>query len=473
MPAIGRRAAQYLRMSTERQDYSITYQEAAIAAYAEANGYELVARFVDEGISGIGIENRLGLQSLLSMVLSARADFDVVLVYDVSRWGRFQNPDQAAHYEFICSEAGVHIEYCAESFSNDASPVSGLLKHIKRAMAAEYSRELSAKVRRAQTGLKRAGYWMGSTPGFGFRREAVSVDGSSLGLLSDGQYNSYPMTHTRLALGPPDELETVRRAFALYRQHSATFASVASALNAEGRPGLANLPWNDKRVRKLLLDRRYVGDLVINQRRTELGVTTPQPLDEWQVVPGAVPAIIDSATFDAVQHRWRQRQRRITDQMALADLKRVYRQQGRISHKVLLKYGRWTPRVYTSRLGDMDELYVLCGGERPRSHRLKNLEAARLARLERGIVSTEEQLLSRLRALLESEGFLTARLIESAKEMASVRTYQIRFGALAKAYERIGYRPRSKRQASAIRRSLAGSSGSGHRSCLAEKRASP
>jgi DNA invertase Pin-like site-specific DNA recombinase len=455
MQSVKRRAAQYLRMSTERQDYSLTFQEAAIAAYAEANGYEVVTRFVDEGISGIGIENRHGLQNLLSTVVSAGADFDVILVYDVSRWGRFQNPDQAAHYEFICNEAGVRIEYCAESFANDASPTSALLKHIKRAMAAEYSRELSTKVRRAQTGLKRAGFWMGSTPGFGFRREAVATDGSSLGLLADGQYNPYPGAHTRLALGPPEELETVRRAFALYLEPGGTFVSVANDLNCSGRAGLFGLPWDARRTRKLLLDRRYAGDLIINQRRTELGVTTAQPADEWQVVAGAVPAIVDKKTFEAVQRRQRERQRRVTQRMAMADLRRVFAQTGRISHKVLLKHGRWTPRVYTSRLGDMDMLYELCGAERPKSHRLKNLEAARRARLERGSASTEERLLSLLRALLEREGYLTARLIEASKELPCVRTYQLRFGALAVAYEKIGYRPKSSRQASAIRLSLA------------------
>lgn len=122
------RAVQYLRMSTERQDYSLTWQAAAIEAYATRAGYEIVGTFRDEGVSGLGIKRCQGLKDLLSAVLTGPPDFSIILVYDVSRWGRFQNPDQAAHYEFMCREAGVTIEYCAEGFSNDTSPISALLK---------------------------------------------------------------------------------------------------------------------------------------------------------------------------------------------------------------------------------------------------------------------------------------------------------------------------------------------------------
>jgi DNA invertase Pin-like site-specific DNA recombinase len=64
------------------------------------------------------------LKNLISDVLLDRADFDCILVYDVSRWGRFQDADESAHYEFICKQAGVRGEYCAEEFQNDGSLMS-------------------------------------------------------------------------------------------------------------------------------------------------------------------------------------------------------------------------------------------------------------------------------------------------------------------------------------------------------------
>lgn len=45
-----------------------------------------------------------------------------------------------------CRRAGIQVAYCAEQFENDGSPVSTIVKGVKRAMAGEYSRELSAKV---------------------------------------------------------------------------------------------------------------------------------------------------------------------------------------------------------------------------------------------------------------------------------------------------------------------------------------
>ena len=140
------RAAQYLRMSTEHQQYSIANQSAAIALYAAAHDIGIVRAFVDEGKSGTTIKGRKGLQELLRVVESGTADFDQVLVYDVSRWGRFPDTDEAAHYEYLCKRAGITVRYCAEQFENDNSATSNLLKALKRTMAAEYSRELSVKV---------------------------------------------------------------------------------------------------------------------------------------------------------------------------------------------------------------------------------------------------------------------------------------------------------------------------------------
>src|SRR5579872_6781331 len=85
------RAAQYLRMSTEHQQYSIANQSAAIALYAAAHNIGIIRSFADEGRSGTTIKGRRGLQELLRVVESGGADFELVLVYDVSRWGRFSD----------------------------------------------------------------------------------------------------------------------------------------------------------------------------------------------------------------------------------------------------------------------------------------------------------------------------------------------------------------------------------------------
>jgi DNA invertase Pin-like site-specific DNA recombinase len=145
------RAAQYVRMSTDHQKYSTENQADFIAFYAEQRGYDIVRTYTDEGKSGLRIERRDAVQRLLFDVESGSADFSVLLIYDVSRLGRFQDIDEAAEFELRCKRAGVIIHYCAEQFENDGSMVADLFKVFKRSMAGEYSRELSVKVHAGQT----------------------------------------------------------------------------------------------------------------------------------------------------------------------------------------------------------------------------------------------------------------------------------------------------------------------------------
>ena len=140
-----------------------------IAAYAQLHGMSIVRTYRDEGMSGLMIKNRMGLTELIEDVRCGRNDFGHVLVFDVSRWGRFQDVDESAHYEFICRQAGIKVAF-AEQFDNDGSLLSSIVKNIKRVMAAEYSRELSAKVLAGATRLATLGFKMGGTPGHGLQR---------------------------------------------------------------------------------------------------------------------------------------------------------------------------------------------------------------------------------------------------------------------------------------------------------------
>ena len=63
------------------------------------------------------------------------------------------------------------------------------MKGLKRAMAAEYSRELSAKSFAGQQRLAEMGYWMGGTPGYGLRRMRVNERGERKGTYERGRNN--------------------------------------------------------------------------------------------------------------------------------------------------------------------------------------------------------------------------------------------------------------------------------------------
>src|SRR5512134_1060525 len=207
------RAAQYVRMSTDHQQYSTENQAETIREYAQRHGLLIVRSYADEGKSGLRLEGRDQLQQLIGDVESGSADFQVVLVYDVSRWGRFQDADESAYYEYVCKRAGIAVHYCAEQFANDGSPVATIVKGVKRAMAGEYSRELSAKVFAGQCRLIELGYRQGGIAGYGLRRMRVDAHGQTLGLVCPGERKSLQTDRVILVPGPADENDRIYRLF--------------------------------------------------------------------------------------------------------------------------------------------------------------------------------------------------------------------------------------------------------------------
>ena len=187
------RAAQYVRMSTEHQQYSPENQLDVIRQYAASHNMEIVQVYSDHGRSGLNIAGREGLNQLMSDVEAKQAHFSALLVYDVSRWGRFQDVDESAYYEYVLKRAGIRVHYCAEQFENDGSMSSSVLKTLKRSMAAEYSRELSVKVFSGQCRLIELGFRQGGPAGYGLRRQLIDRDRNPKGLLG-----------TRRPKEPPD-----------------------------------------------------------------------------------------------------------------------------------------------------------------------------------------------------------------------------------------------------------------------------
>ena len=188
--AIRIRAVQYVRMSKEHQQYSIANQVDTIRLYAERHGIEIVRTYADEGRSGVTFKGRDGIKRLIADVQSGMPGFSTILVYDVSRWGRFQDADEGAYYEFLCKRSGITVQYCAEQFENDGGTVSTIIKGLKRGMAGEYSRELSAKVFTGQRRLITRGFRQGGPPGYGLRRLLIDEAGNPKDQLVRGQYKS-------------------------------------------------------------------------------------------------------------------------------------------------------------------------------------------------------------------------------------------------------------------------------------------
>ncbi|MEO6802267.1 MAG: recombinase family protein [Granulicella sp.] len=84
-PLTRSRAAHYVRMSTEHQQYSPENQADILRQYAADHYMEIVQVYSDHGRSGLNIAGRSGLNQLMADVENKQSDFTSLLVYDVSR----------------------------------------------------------------------------------------------------------------------------------------------------------------------------------------------------------------------------------------------------------------------------------------------------------------------------------------------------------------------------------------------------
>ena len=264
------RAAEYVRMSTEHQRYSTENQGDAIRAYAERHQMEIVRTYSDAGKSGLKIEGRDALRQLIDHVEGGETGFDAILVYDISRWGRFQDADESAYYEYICRRNGISVHYCAEQFDNDGSPVSTIVKGVKRAMAGEYSRELSAKVFAGQCRLIELGYRQGGMAGYGLRRMRVDQHGLHQGILQFGEHKSLQTDRVILVPGPQEEVETVRWMYHQFVDRGKMESEIAALLNERGIVTDLGRPWSRGSVHQVLTNEKYIGNNIYNRRSFKL-----------------------------------------------------------------------------------------------------------------------------------------------------------------------------------------------------------
>ncbi len=318
-------AVQYVRMSTEHQKYSTENQSDIIAEYAGRHGMQVIRTYTDAGKSGLRIDGRNALKSLIAIVEDGQADFEVILVYDISRWGRFQDADESAYYEYICKRAGTRVIYCAEQFDNDGSPISTIVKGVKRAMAGEYSRELSVKVFTGQCKLIENGFRQGGTAGFGLRRMLIDQHGNKKGLLRYGEYKSLQTDRVVLVPGPAHEVETVTMVYKKFVYGGLSEFEIAKQLNDRGILTDLKRPWTRGSIQQVLTNEKYIGNNVYNRSSFKLKFKrVKNPPEMWIRSDGAFEAIVDTQLFYQAQGIMLERHRRFTDEEMLDRLKHLY-----------------------------------------------------------------------------------------------------------------------------------------------------
>ena len=90
------RAVAYFRSSSQvDHEYAILSQQDQVRRWAEEHAIEIIHEFCDIGPSGPDTQELPALTEMIDDWIKPRSDFELVLCFDASRWGRCVSGDFA------------------------------------------------------------------------------------------------------------------------------------------------------------------------------------------------------------------------------------------------------------------------------------------------------------------------------------------------------------------------------------------
>ena len=190
-----RRCVLYARLSvTKNESVSIARQLQSCRRYAEARGWEVVAEFIDDGVSATANrpEHRKGWAALL-----AATDFDAVIIWKVDRLARrvldFLHADEALQ------KRGAGLVAVEDPI--DMTSPQGRAFAVMLAVFGEMEAEaIRARVRAARAQLLKDGRWAGGGIPYGYR-SAENPDGPGWVLVKDPERQPWLVEIVSKAIG--------------------------------------------------------------------------------------------------------------------------------------------------------------------------------------------------------------------------------------------------------------------------------
>lgn len=358
------RVAQYLRMSTDHQQYSLHNQSEYIKDYAEKNNMEIAYTYDDAGKSGVSIIGRHSLQQLLSDVEQKKIDIQAVLFYDVSRFGRFQNSDEAAYYSFLFERNGVDLIYCSEPIPTKDFPLeSSVILNIKRSSAAYHSRNLSEKVFIGQVNLIKLGYHQGGMAGYGLRRLLVDENGIAKEILGFRKRKSIQTDRVILIPGPKNEIKIVNSIYDLFIDDNMPEFIIAERLNEQNIPAENGTLWTRAKIHQILTNEKYIGNNIYNKTSSKLkSRLVKNPKNEWVRCDKAYKPIISKKKYNKAQEIIQLRSVHLTNEELLEKLKQKLKSNGKLSGFIIDEDDTGpSSSVYRTRFGGLLRAYTLIG----------------------------------------------------------------------------------------------------------------
>lgn len=303
----------YRRVSKNEQaaDWkaSLRQQTEAITALARQLGGELRPKMIfEDRFSGETVEGRSEFRQLLAYCEAhprPRSRPGYALFLNDSRFGRFDDPDEAAALRFRLKRAGWIAKF-VENDDTTHTPTRHVLRAIGSAQASDYLHGVKENARRGARGAAELGLWQTEAP-FGYRRLAIA-HGQTAGVLERGARKA-DNQQVRLTPGPDHEVETIRWMFQRYADGLDSLGSLVQ----ETRQRASSLKWSKQQVRRVLSNRVYLGEVLWCRRPhdvEERRETPVRPKSEWVVTPDAHEPLITPELFQRVQQRLAENKKR-------------------------------------------------------------------------------------------------------------------------------------------------------------------
>ena len=325
------RVAQYLRMSTNHQEFSLDNQAQFIKKYADEHNMEILHTYDDAGKSGVSTTGRHDFNKLVNDVLTKEINIDAVLVYDVSRFGRFKDPQEGIYYKYLLKMNNVDVIYCAENLPENSETETFILSSLMYAAGA-YSKNLSIKVFAGHVNLVKRGYYQGGTPGYGLKRKLLDNNNKPKMLLAHGERKSLQTDRIVLVPGTKKEIELIKKIFNMFIFDGLNEYLIASLLNQEGYRFSDKTEWTRGRIHSVLINSRYTGRYIYNRTSQKLKTKRiKNPEEDWVEYNSFFKPIISEEKFRLAKEIIDNRSIKMSDEKILDCLRKILSKHGKIS----------------------------------------------------------------------------------------------------------------------------------------------
>jgi len=292
------KCAIYARVSTKREEQknSLQNQIALAESIAKEQGFTVVERYIDNGISGSGMKNRTEILRLLDD--AKKKKFDVVIAKSVSRLGR--NTVNSMNTADNLERNNIRLILPEDSYDTQTCN-SRLNFNLRAVLAEEENLSLSNKIKWGLKASATQGNRVVSVPPFGYRTNPV----------------------TRKLENDESTAPIVKEIFRLYLHEGWGMFSIGNLLMRRGIPtprahsGSANAgqKWHQNTIKGILINEVYTGKQVFHKEETTRILAASETYkvrrkvkDEEQVViENSHPALITEDDFNAVQELMKKR----------------------------------------------------------------------------------------------------------------------------------------------------------------------